>query len=118
MGCTIQALIPSSDKRFLSKTLISTLGPMQPPVQWAPASFSPGLKWPGHAADHSPALVPMLRMCGTVTLLPLNAFMAWTGTALLLTIHNIMTVTMNTSEIRTTLMPHNANSWDFYVNRF
>jgi len=29
------------------------LGPIQPPIQWAPQALSPGVKGPGCEADHS-----------------------------------------------------------------
>jgi len=31
-----------------------TPGPIQPPIQWALGSVIPGIKQPGHEADHSP----------------------------------------------------------------
>jgi hypothetical protein len=31
-----------------------TLGPTQPPIQWAPGAVSTGVKRPGREADHSP----------------------------------------------------------------
>jgi hypothetical protein len=30
------------------------LGPSQPPIQWVLMAVSPGVKWPGCEADHSP----------------------------------------------------------------
>jgi hypothetical protein len=42
----------------------------------------PGSKQPERATEHSPTLVPILRMSGVVPLLPLYAVMACTGTAL------------------------------------
>jgi hypothetical protein len=30
------------------------LGPTQPPIECLVGSHSPGIKWPGHKADHSP----------------------------------------------------------------
>jgi hypothetical protein len=42
----------------VGSTIFSTssrlaLGPTQPPLQWVPGAFSPGVKRPGHEADHS-----------------------------------------------------------------
>jgi hypothetical protein len=34
--------------------LCPVLGPTQPPIQWVPATLSPGAKRPGREADHSP----------------------------------------------------------------
>jgi len=31
------------------------LGPIQLPIHWVPGALPPGVKWPGHEADHSPA---------------------------------------------------------------
>jgi hypothetical protein len=49
-----------------------------------PASYSmgtgaliPGIKWLGCEADHSPPLVPRLRMDGTIHPLPQYVSMAW-----------------------------------------
>jgi hypothetical protein len=30
------------------------VGPTQPPIQWVSGALSPGIKLPGHEADHSP----------------------------------------------------------------
>jgi hypothetical protein len=30
------------------------MGPTQPPIQWVPGAPSPGIKWLGCEADHSP----------------------------------------------------------------
>jgi hypothetical protein len=48
------------------------LGPTQPPIQWVPVPLTPGVKQPGHEADH-----PQLRMHGAVPSLLQYIFMAW-----------------------------------------
>jgi hypothetical protein len=40
----------------------------------------PGLNWPNSEVDHHLYLVTRLGMSGSIPLLPLYAFMAWTGT--------------------------------------
>jgi hypothetical protein len=49
--------VPSSgrDKNFLFSTSSRpALESTQPPIQWVPGALSPGVKRPGHEADHSP----------------------------------------------------------------
>ena len=43
---------------------------------------------PGRYVDHSPLIPPKLRMSGAIPVLPLYAFLASTGTALLLPVHD------------------------------
>jgi hypothetical protein len=43
-------LSPSSQVFFSSPHHPST----QPPTEWVPGTLSPGVKWPGREADHSP----------------------------------------------------------------
>jgi hypothetical protein len=46
---------PSGIKNFLFSTSSRPgLGPTQPPIQWVPGALSPGVKPPGHEANHSP----------------------------------------------------------------
>jgi hypothetical protein len=46
---------PSRVKNFLFSTLSRpVLGSTQPPIQWVPGALSPGVKWQGREADHSP----------------------------------------------------------------
>jgi hypothetical protein len=43
-------------KNRLFATAVSrlALGPTQPPIQWVPAAFFLGVKWPGREADRLP----------------------------------------------------------------
>jgi hypothetical protein len=41
-------------KNFLFTTSRPVLGPNQPPLQWVPEALSPGVKWLGREADHTP----------------------------------------------------------------
>ena len=56
------------------------LWPTQSPLQWV-LRFFPGKKWLRCKVHHSPI---SSAKTGAVTLLPLHAFMAWTGTNLFL----------------------------------
>ena len=64
---------------LFSKMSRPALGPTQPPIHWVPGSF-PGSKEVGalKLTTHL-NLVLRLRMSGTIPLLPLYAFMVWTG---------------------------------------
>jgi len=53
-------------------TLVST----QSPIQWVSGVSSLGTKWLGHETDHS-HLVPTLKMCATIPLLPNTS--SWCG---------------------------------------
>jgi hypothetical protein len=57
--------------------------PTQPPIQFGSGSYFTELKRQGREADHSPHLIPKLRMSGTRPRNPLYAFMEWTRTKLL-----------------------------------
>jgi hypothetical protein len=47
---------PGGGKNFyLSMSSRLALGSTQPPIQWAPGAFSPGVKWLKREADHSPS---------------------------------------------------------------
>jgi hypothetical protein len=50
-----QSSSPGRVKNFLfSTSSITALGSTQPPIQCVPGALSPGIKRPGHEADHSP----------------------------------------------------------------
>jgi hypothetical protein len=50
-----QGSIPDESKIFLFSTASRlALGSNQPPIQWVPGTISPGVKWLGREADHSP----------------------------------------------------------------
>jgi hypothetical protein len=46
--------IPDRGKIFLFLASRQTLGPIQPPINWAPGAISPAAKRPRREADHSP----------------------------------------------------------------
>jgi hypothetical protein len=52
------------------------LGPTQPPIQWVPWTLSPGVKRPGHEADHSPPTSAEVKKMWIYTSTPPYAFMA------------------------------------------
>jgi hypothetical protein len=52
------------------------LGPNQPPIQWERGALSPGVKLPGHEADHSPSAGAELKKMWIYTSSPPYAFMA------------------------------------------
>jgi len=62
---------------FSPKPSRKAVGPSQPAVQQVPLSRGLDVIFITHLH-----LVPRLRMSGGILLLPLNAFMAWTGTTL------------------------------------
>jgi hypothetical protein len=50
-----RSLSPIREKiLLLSTSSRPVLGPTQTPIQWVPGALSPGVKWPGRQADHSP----------------------------------------------------------------
>jgi hypothetical protein len=62
---------PAGTKDFFSLCVQRALRPTQPLVQWVPGVLSPGGKArPGRDADHSPHLVPRLRMSRSYTSSP------------------------------------------------
>jgi hypothetical protein len=72
-----QILSPGRDKNFLFSTSSRlALGSTQPPIQWLPGAFSPGVKCPGHEADHSPQTIAEVKKMWIYTSSPSYAFMA------------------------------------------
>jgi hypothetical protein len=52
------------------------LGLTQPPIPWVPGALSPGVKWPGHEADHSPPASAEVKKTWVYTSTPPYVFMA------------------------------------------
>jgi hypothetical protein len=52
------------------------LGSTQPPIQWVPRALSPGVKRPGHEAEHSPPTSAEVKKTWIYTSTPPYAFMA------------------------------------------
>jgi hypothetical protein len=50
------------------------LGSTQPPTQWEPGALSPGVKRPGHEADHSPPTSAEFKNIGVCIPTPKYAF--------------------------------------------
>jgi hypothetical protein len=50
-------------------------GPTQPPIQWVPGAFSPGVKRQEREADHSPPTNAEVKKIWTYTSTPPYAFM-------------------------------------------
>jgi hypothetical protein len=70
-GLDGQGSIPGRGKIFLSFIASRpALGPTQPPIQWVPGALSPGVKWYGHEADHSPPSSVKVKNCGAIPPLP------------------------------------------------
>jgi len=53
------------------------LGPTQPPIQWAPEAFPPGIKQPGHEAYHLPPASVKIKNAWSYTYIPPYVFMVW-----------------------------------------
>jgi hypothetical protein len=52
------------------------LSPIQPPIQWILRALSPGVKQPGHEADHLPPTSVEVKNMGIYTSTPPYVFMA------------------------------------------
>jgi len=53
------------------------LGLTQPPIQWVPGGFSPGVKRPGYKADHSPPYSAEIKNVWKYTSTPPYVFVVW-----------------------------------------
>jgi hypothetical protein len=49
---------------------ITVLGPTHPPIQGVPGALTPGVKWVGHVADHSPPSTAKLKNVCSCTSTP------------------------------------------------
>jgi len=53
------------------------LEPTQRPVQWVPGAFTPGVKWPGREAHHSPPSSAEVRNVWGYNFIPPIHLLAW-----------------------------------------
>jgi hypothetical protein len=68
---------PGRVKNFLFSTSSRhALGPTQPPIQWVPVFFPPGVKWQGREAHHSPSTSAEVKKMWIYTFTFPYAFMA------------------------------------------
>jgi hypothetical protein len=76
--------VPADEGIFLFfKSPYRLWGPVHSPGQWIP-EFITSAKWPGREVTTRVHLVPGLRMSGSISLLPLYAFVSWSGKNLLI----------------------------------
>jgi hypothetical protein len=71
--------IPGMDNRFISSKMSRlAIGPIQPPIQWAPENLTPGLKRSERETDRSPShVVPKLKVSTATS--PLSRLHVLTG---------------------------------------
>jgi hypothetical protein len=74
-GLDSKGLIPSKEVIFLFTASRSAQGPTQRPIQWAPGFLSPGIKWLGCVADHSPPSSVKVKNGGAIP--PLRHVPSW-----------------------------------------
>jgi hypothetical protein len=70
----------SRQRQVISLSSITSrpvLGPTQPPIQWVLGTLSPGVKWPGREADHSPPSSVEVKSGGAMPPLPHTS--SWRG---------------------------------------
>jgi hypothetical protein len=70
--------VPFGSRIFSSPSKSSrlALGSTQPSIQWVPGVLSPGVKWPGREADHSPPASAEVKKMWIYTSTAPYAFMA------------------------------------------
>jgi hypothetical protein len=75
-GWTAGGSIPGRGNNFLFFTASRpALRPIQPPIHWVPGALSPGVKRPGHEADHLPPSSAEVKKVGAIAPIP-HVFMA------------------------------------------
>jgi hypothetical protein len=68
-----QGSIPGMGKFFLFSTACRpVLRPTHSPSHWVPRDYSPGVKWQGREADHSPPPSAEVKNGGTIPPLPIR----------------------------------------------
>jgi hypothetical protein len=74
----VQLPVPALMGIFLFATASRpALGPIQPPNQWVPGAVTPGVKWPGRKADHSPPSSADVKNEWSYNSAPPYVFLAW-----------------------------------------
>jgi hypothetical protein len=80
MGCGLddRGSISNRAKRFFVFSTASRLAlePTLPPIQWLLGALPPGVKWPGHEADHSSPSSAKVNNGGALPPLP-HVFIGW-----------------------------------------
>jgi hypothetical protein len=74
-GAGVQVPVRVKNVLF-SSSFRPALGPSQPSKQWVPGTLSPGVKWQGREADHSPPTSAKVKKTWIYTSAPPYVFMA------------------------------------------
>jgi hypothetical protein len=69
-------LVPIEARFFFSPRPDRFWDPTLPPLEWVPATLSPGVKRPGREADNSPPTSAVVKITWFYTSTPPYAFMA------------------------------------------
>jgi len=70
------------------------LVPIQPPIQWVPGALTPGVKWTGLEADHSPPPSAEVKNTWSYISTPPYVFMAWCLLKYILCLHGVIRKTL------------------------